>query len=79
MDLLSRNVIVVAFDLGAEVGTVRKLAARYASVPMSLADACLVRMAELYSEATVVTADSDFSVYRKHGRQIIPTLRPGLL
>jgi len=78
LDLLSRNVIVVAFDLGAEVTAVRKLAARYASVPMSLADGCLVRMAELYSEATVVTLDSDFSVYRKHGRQVIPTLRPSV-
>ena len=43
LDLLSRNLIVVAFDLGVEVGTVRKLASRYASVPISLADACLVR------------------------------------
>ena len=43
---------------------------------MSLADACLVRLAELFDEATVITLDEDFSVYRKHGRQTIPMLAP---
>jgi predicted nucleic acid-binding protein len=76
LDLLARNVIVIAFDLGAEILAVRKLAARYASVPMSLADACLVRMTELYADAAVVTLDSDFSVYRKHGRQVITLVQP---
>lgn len=76
LDLLARNVIVIAFDLGAEVLSVRKLAAKYASVPMSLADGCLVRMSELYADAAVITLDSDFSVYRKHGRQVIPLLCP---
>jgi uncharacterized protein len=76
LDLLARNVIVIAFDLGAEILAVRKLAARYASVPMSLADACLVRMTELYADASVITLDSDFSVYRKHGRQVITLVRP---
>ncbi len=78
LELLSRNVVVVAFDLGAEVSAVRKLATRFASVPMSLAHACLVRMSELYSGATVFTLDNDFSIYRKHGRQVIPSLRPRL-
>jgi uncharacterized protein len=78
LDLLARNVLLIAFDLGAEVLAVRKLAAKYASVPMSLADGCLVRMAELYTDARVITLDDDFAVYRKHGRQVIPLVRPGL-
>jgi len=44
--------------------------------PMSLADACLVRMAELYDEAAVLTLDSDFTIYRKNGRQVIPLIAP---
>lgn len=45
--------------------------------PMGLADACLVRMAELRAGAVVLTVDRDFAeVYRRHGRQAIPTLLP---
>ena len=46
-------------------------------LPMSLADACLVRMAELHSGSTVLTVDSDFTVYRMHGRRVIPVILPG--
>lgn len=49
---------------------------RYAKVPMSLADACLVRLAELRPQSLVMTLDNDFSVYRKNGRQVIGVLRP---
>jgi len=52
------------------------LMTRYASVPMSLADSCLVRMSEIYSECHVFTLDSDFRVYRRNGRQMIPTIAP---
>ena len=76
LSLLSRKVIALAFDLGAEVAAVRQLASRYESVPMSLADACLVRMAELYSDSTVLTLDGDFVIYRKHGRQVIRVIQP---
>jgi predicted nucleic acid-binding protein len=43
---------------------------------MSLADACLVRMAEIYENSKVMTLDSDFVVYRKSRRKVIPLLRP---
>jgi uncharacterized protein len=76
MDLLSRKIVLVAFDLSAEHGAVRALMQRFVSTPMSLADACLVRMAELDGEATVATLDSDFTVYRRHRRQSIPLLFP---
>ena len=51
-------------------------AMRCLSVPMSLADACLVRMSELNSKAKVLTLDSDFKIYRRNKRQVIPTLFP---
>ncbi|MSU24758.1 MAG: hypothetical protein EXS32_13165 [Opitutus sp.] len=60
----------------AEHSAVRKLMRRYADRPMSFADACLVRMAELHAEAVVWTLDADFHVYRKHGRQTLALVAP---
>jgi uncharacterized protein len=49
---------------------------KFASVPMSLADACLVRMTELEPHSVLLTLDSDFRVYRRNKRQTIPTIMP---
>jgi predicted nucleic acid-binding protein len=76
LELVAREIVVVKFRLGDEVEAVRKLMARYATVPMSLADACLVRMSELEDHATVLTMDGDFEIYRKNKRQVIQTLTP---
>lgn len=46
--------------------------AKYADVPMSIADAALVRLSERYAKARVATLDGDFSVYRRHRRERIP-------
>ena len=43
---------------------------------MSLADACLVCMTEQFPRCRVVTTDSHFRIYRRHGRQLIPVLMP---
>jgi uncharacterized protein len=43
---------------------------------MSLADACIVRMAEINHLYAVLTLDSDFRVYRKHGREPLALLFP---
>jgi predicted nucleic acid-binding protein len=57
---------------------VARLLAKYRETPMSLADACLVRMAELHAGARVFTIDSDFKIYRCHGRQAIPLIFPAV-
>ena len=49
---------------------------KYASVPMSLADACLVRMSETLPEPVVLTTDADFKIYRRHSRRVVPCLLP---
>ena len=49
---------------------------KYRDRPMSLADACIVRMAELHDAHAVFTLDSDFSVYRKHGRTPLALIHP---
>lgn len=66
----------IAFSLAAELDPVRRLLTRYANVPMSLADACLVRMSELYDDHDVCTLDSDFHIYRKRERESIPLVIP---
>lgn len=74
--LLNNAVVVPAFELAAELPAVGQFLRKYESVPMSLADACLVRMAELHLNASVFTLDGDFRIYRKHRRQMIPLICP---
>ena len=63
-------------DLDNDVESVLKLLQKYADVPMSLADACLVRMTETFSDPVILTTDSDFRIYRRHSRQVIPCVMP---
>jgi predicted nucleic acid-binding protein len=74
--LLERRVLELRFALAAEYPAVRALMRRYSNVPMSLADACLVRMSETTGGTQLLTLDSDFGVYRRLGRQTIPLLAP---
>lgn len=76
IEAVERGLVRSAFELAPHVPRVRSLMDRYGSVPMSFADACLVRMTELHTTSVVWTLDSDFRVYRRHGRQRIPTLEP---
>jgi predicted nucleic acid-binding protein len=62
--------------LGAELRTLRALMDKYASVPMSFADACLVRLSELHAGSVLMTCDSDFRTYRRGNRSVIKTLMP---
>ena len=68
--------MISAFDLAEELGSILKLMEKYEEVPMSLADACLVRMSEKLADPVILTTDADFRVYRRHGRQIVPCLTP---
>ncbi len=74
--LIERGVVRVAMSLSEQAAAVRALFERYDNVPASLADACLIRMSELFEPCRVVTLDSDFEVYRRHGRRVIPVLSP---
>ena len=46
------------------------------NVPMSFADACLVRMSELELRSVVLTLDGDFKGYRRHRRHVVPVITP---
>ena len=76
-EMLVRKVVALGFHLGEQLTEVQGLRAKYSDVPMSVADASLVRMAEHFSRSAVLTLDGDFRVYRKHGRYVIPLILPG--
>jgi predicted nucleic acid-binding protein len=75
--LLRRRSLRVAFDLADGVEPVLKLMQKYSDVPMSLADACLVRMTETLSDPVLLTTDADFRIYRRHSRHVVPCVMPG--
>jgi predicted nucleic acid-binding protein len=74
--LLHRRAMVVGFKLAENLEPVLKLIEKYSDVPMSLADACLVRMTETLANPILLTTDADFRVYRRHGRQVVPCVTP---
>lgn len=74
--LLRRRSLTLAFDLARELEPVLRLLEKYADVPMSLADACVVRMTEVDGDPMVLTTDSDFKIYRRHSRQVVPCAMP---
>ncbi len=75
-ELLASGLLEVNFAVMGEHLALSRLVAKYKDLPMSLADACLVRMAEQRADAMVFTLDSHFRTYRKNGRQAIPVIMP---
>ena len=74
--LVRRRVLLVGFQLGGDEEAILNLMAKYADVPMSLADACLVRMTEARADVVLLTTDADFRIYRRHSRQVVPSHTP---
>lgn len=75
-DLLANGAVRIAFQVGEHVAPLRALHRKYRDRPISLADACVVRMAELFERHQVFTLDSDFSVYRRNGREPLDLIFP---
>jgi predicted nucleic acid-binding protein len=75
-ELLRSGEIKVPFQMAAEAAAIAALMRRYSDLPMDLADACLVRMAEIQDNVRVFTLDRHFRIYRRHGRQTIPLISP---
>jgi predicted nucleic acid-binding protein len=74
--LCREDILRVDFDFQSNAHDVWRLLQKYEDTPMDFADGCLVRLSELLSGSIVWTVDSDFTVYRKLGRQKIPLLTP---
>ena len=74
--LLRTKQITIPFSSTNEMAEVEVLMKRYENVPMSLADACLVRMSELIPGSVILTLDSDFRIYRKNRNEAIDLIIP---
>ena len=73
---IAQRSLIIGIDLEEDASGIESLMQRYVDTPMSLADACLVRLTERISDCRLFTLDSDFEHYRRNGRQVIPLLRP---
>ncbi len=69
--LVEQGVLKVDYSLGEDAVAVTKLMRKYSDVPMSLADACIVRMSELIGDSLVMTLYLDFFVYHRSRSQPI--------
>lgn len=76
LSLLENGALRVALHVDEHVPAIRALHLKYRDRPMSLADACIVRMAEMHERHCVWTLDSDFTIYRKHGTEPLVVLQP---
>jgi len=64
MALGARGVYQVAIAAQAHLSNIEVLLKKYADQPISFADACLIRCAEIHGEARIATFDTDFRRYR---------------
>lgn len=76
VSLVRRGLIEPAFRFADHADEVFRLMGKYRDIPLSLADACLVRMSELHPTSAVLTLDRDFTICRRNRRQRIPLLSP---
>jgi len=75
LETMARGVVQIGLRLGDELPAIRALMRRYANVPMSLADACLVRLAEL-TDLPICTLDRDFAIYRANRSRPLTLITP---
>lgn len=67
---LGRNgLFVIALRIDHHWSAIEQTLDKYSDVPASLADACLIRCAELHQEPRILTFDTDFRIYRWAGRK----------
>ena len=74
--LLRRDAMRISFRLATDLEPVLSLMKKYADVPMSFADACLVRISETLGDSVLLTTNGDFRIYRRHSRHVISCVTP---
>jgi uncharacterized protein len=76
LELIQNGALRLAFRVDEHLANLRKLLQKYRDTPMSLADACVVRMSEIHDRHSILTLDSDFLIYRRHGREPLALINP---
>lgn len=62
--LRQKGIYEIPFQLEEHHVNILKIIKKYYDQPISLADACLIRMAEIFEQPHILTFDSDFEIYR---------------
>jgi uncharacterized protein len=74
--MVSEGAVRIGLAVERQASYLERLLQKYAG-RMDLADACVVRLSELFRDCLVATTDrQDFRVYRRNGREIIPLVVP---
>lgn len=69
IDNVAAGVFHTGYRLADRAPKVQRLMEKYHDLPMALADACLVDLADLLGTGRILTLDQDFQVYRWRGRR----------
>lgn len=76
IEMVGEGFLSIGLTVTDQHAALLTLLRKYADLPMSLADACLVRLSELHARSAALTLDRDFAVYRKNSRQVIELIAP---
>jgi predicted nucleic acid-binding protein len=66
---IANGVFQTPVRLADQANSIEKLLKKYRNVPMSLADACLVDLADQMNTGQILTLDRDFEIYRWRSRR----------
>lgn len=75
-ELVASGRMDLSYQYTAHSHRVHQLMGKYASVPMSFADACLVALSETVRDPLVFTLDGDFAIYRRKRNRPLDLLIP---
>lgn len=76
LEMIDDGLITLAFSCTDNMEQLAWLAKRYEDRIPDFADLCIIRMSELFPRHKVITTDSDFRVYRRNRREVIPLICP---
>jgi predicted nucleic acid-binding protein len=64
LENIERGMVQIPFHLSQSATPVRTLLKKYRDLPASLADACLIHLADRFDTGDILTLDRDFLTYR---------------
>jgi predicted nucleic acid-binding protein len=76
IDNVAAGIFQIPFQLSQEASGVKQILRKYRDRQIDLADACLIRLADEFGTADILTLDRDFAVYR-WGRNRTFRMLPG--
>lgn len=69
LENVARGAFSLPFQLNRSIAGVRTILHAFRDLPASLADACLVQMADEFDTGEILTLDEHFRIYRWRGRR----------